>query len=67
MVSQVPFINKPDTLNDFSIFIISLIHSCEIINVVCFTKSKGCVPRIDASLAAAAVNRNDIKTTLASA
>ena len=57
---------------DFSVFMISVISLFEIINVVRFGKSKGCVADPDiflwiaASVAeATAVNPNGIKTLLA--
>ena len=59
-----PFINKPDSLSDVTIFVISLISSFEIINVV--TIDPNIFLCIAASVAdAAVVNPNGIKTLLA--
>ena len=71
IVLLTPFISKPDYSRDLTIFMISFISLFEIINVVHFAKSKGCVADqnifswIGASAVdAAAVNPNGIKTLL---
>ena len=60
VVLLTPFINKPDSSRDLTIFIISFISSFEIINVV--TPDPDMVLSIVASVAAVAtVNPNGIK------
>ena len=62
-VSLIPFINKPDSSTDLTIFLISLISSFEIINAV--VPNQKFLLKIVASVAdAAAVNPNDINTLL---
>ena len=72
IVSLTPFINKPDSSKDLTIFIMPFISSLGIINVVHKAKSEGCAPNpniflwIAASVAAAAaVNPDGIKTLFA--
>ena len=60
IVFRIPFITNPNYSTDLTIFIITSISSIEIINEVIQN-----FLRIGASVAAAAVNPNEIKTLLA--
>ena len=44
IVLLMPFINKPHSSRDLTIFMISSISSFKTVNAACFAKLKGCMP-----------------------